>query len=366
MSLAHFLIKLSAMTLPAQLRDRYREEWLADVEHAPELGVSRASVVVGALSASITLDRDEPAVTGIPSDIETLRRARWSAAFLCCALVIGGGAFVYSLDGAESPLGGGLLTAIIATMLAAAVCLAVIGVVEGIRALRIGVPAYGARGVATAILLGLGSMLTIAVAALFPIVGALWVMGAVGVALLLAAGGPRRQSPQEPMHTSSRVGLSAMFSVATVGVVAVGALHIFVWNPLAKMPGMSLSAIYDGMAAAGQSADFVGVGIWAALFVVTAVALPIGCALPRFAGPRSTRRIITAGSMLVATAAATSWLAGFGMGLSLADAFLIDGGDAAGGGAVLTAVTVLALVAAVFAALVPARWRTPQSTALLA
>jgi len=249
-------------------------------------------------------------------------------------------------------------------MLATAVCSAVIGVVEGVRALRIGVPAYGARGVVTAILLGLGSVLALAGAALFPIVGALWVIAAAGVALLLAAGGPRRQAPQVPMHTSSRVGLSAVFSVATIGVAAIGAMNILVWNPLAKMSGMSLGEIYDGMAAAGQPADFVGVSIWAALFVVAAVALPIGCALPRFAGPRSTRRIITAGSMLVATAAATSWLAGFGMGLNLADAFLIDGGDAAGGGTVLTAVTVLALVAALFAALVPARWRAPQSPAV--
>jgi len=115
MNLARTLIVLSAKTLPVHVRDRYREEWLADVQHAPELGVSRASVVIGALSASIALDRDEPAVTGIPSDIETLRRARWSAAFLCGALVMGGGAFVYSLDGSESPLDGGLLPAIIAT-----------------------------------------------------------------------------------------------------------------------------------------------------------------------------------------------------------------------------------------------------------
>ncbi len=61
--------------------------------------------------------------------------------------------------------------------------------------------------------------------------------------------------------------------------------------------------------------------------------------------------------MLIASAGTTEWIAGFTMGMSLADTFAISGGDAAFSGLALHALSVAGLLAAVFAAFVPVRWR---------
>lgn len=48
-SLARAAIALAAATLPVSMRERYREQWLADLEGAAELDLSRAAVARGAL-----------------------------------------------------------------------------------------------------------------------------------------------------------------------------------------------------------------------------------------------------------------------------------------------------------------------------
>lgn len=53
---------------------------------------------------------------------------------------------------------------------------------------------------------------------------------------------------------------------------------------------------------------------------------------------------------------ATQWIAGFTTGMSLADTFDTSGVDATIGGSLLSAVALLAVIGAVFAAFVPAPW----------
>lgn len=360
MSPTQILIRLSVRTLPERLRDRYREEWLADLQRVPELGVSRLAVLAGALAMSAGLDRDDPAVTGIPVKVETIRRARWSASFLCGALILAFGAFMYSLRGFAPYLDGGALAAASTPVLTLIASFALIGIAKGIGAVRIGIAAYGVKWVVRMVLLGVGVVLAVPFVSIFPIFGMLMALAGVTTALFLAAGGPRGQLPQQPFTAMSRVGLSSMLALLAVGVVVVGVLHILVWNPLAKMPGMGLSDIYAAMAEAQQPSGVVVVATWAALFIAAALALPICCSLKRFAGPRSTRRIIVAGVMLVTTAGVTQWLAGFTTGMSMADTFFISGGDAAISGALLNVATLLGMIVAVFAALVPARWQDAE------
>lgn len=51
------LVELAAATLPWAIRDRYREEWLHDLEHAAEAGVRRGDIAWGAVRTAITVDR---------------------------------------------------------------------------------------------------------------------------------------------------------------------------------------------------------------------------------------------------------------------------------------------------------------------
>lgn len=48
------VVRAAAATLPRRMRDIRREEWLADLEHAPELGIPRSAVAFGAVVAVLT------------------------------------------------------------------------------------------------------------------------------------------------------------------------------------------------------------------------------------------------------------------------------------------------------------------------
>ena len=43
------VIRAAARLLPASIRDRYREQWLADARDATEVGLSPASIAFAAL-----------------------------------------------------------------------------------------------------------------------------------------------------------------------------------------------------------------------------------------------------------------------------------------------------------------------------
>ncbi|WP_162903695.1 hypothetical protein [Leucobacter sp. wl10] len=360
MSLIQTLIELAVRTLPAPLQARYREEWAADLEQASQLGISRVSVLSGAFATSARLDRDDPRVTGIPSKVETIRRARWSAAFLCSALILAAGTFAVSLTSADQHLNDGVMAVSGTVTFATIAVFALIGIVNGIGAVRIGLSTFGLKRIAQFVLFGIAAVLSMAVTAVFPILGVLMAPAAVATALFLAAGGPRGQLPQQPLRTVSRIGLSAMFSLLAICAVAFATLHILVWNPLAKMPGMSLSEIYAAMYEAEQPTGVAVVAVWAGLFIAAAIAFPICCSLRRFAGPRSTRRIIVTGAMLITAVGVTQWFAGFTIGMSLADTFFVSGGDSAASGVALSVITTLAAVFAVFASFVPTPWRDAE------
>lgn len=352
------LTRLVAQTLPGNVRGRFREEWLADLARAPEIGVSRWGVLLGAVAMSVRLERDNPAVTGIPMAIQAVRRARWAAVLLGSALLLVFAAFV---GWATTDLGSDSLGTWLGAVGGIVAFFVVFGVVNAVKAVQIGIAVYGTKPVMRIALTGLGGAVMLLVVALVPITGMLAAFGAVATTLFLAAGGPRGQRPQRPLGTRARVGLSVAFSALTVVTVAVGAVHVLVWNPLAKIPGLGLSEIYAALAVAQEPSGVGLVAAWAGIFVIAAVAFPVCCALPRFAGSRSTRRIVVVGALLVAAAAMTQWLAGFTTGMSLADTFATSGGDAAVSGPILAVVALLAVMTALFAGFAPGRWQAPEA-----
>tara|TARA_B100000519_G_scaffold75210_2_gene64683 strand:+ start:16445 stop:16795 length:351 start_codon:yes stop_codon:yes gene_type:complete len=77
MSAAERLVRGVAATLPAAIRERHREEWLADLDGASEAGIARSDVAWGAAAFALTLSRSDPAVSGMTRPALAARRARW-------------------------------------------------------------------------------------------------------------------------------------------------------------------------------------------------------------------------------------------------------------------------------------------------
>ena len=61
MSASSLIVGLAARTLPRGIRDRYREQWHADVRDAPEAGMRPSSIAVAALAFAVQVGRPFPA-----------------------------------------------------------------------------------------------------------------------------------------------------------------------------------------------------------------------------------------------------------------------------------------------------------------
>jgi hypothetical protein len=92
LTFAETLVDAVARTLPVLARERYREEWLADLAGAREPQLAPGSIVRGAVMTALSIDRTDPRVTGISRSVLAVNRLRWAAAFgvamplppLCC------------------------------------------------------------------------------------------------------------------------------------------------------------------------------------------------------------------------------------------------------------------------------------------
>lgn len=337
MSGAALLIRLIAGVLPAHSTPRYREEWEADLAGAHELGISPASIVVGAAATAISIDRLDPAVTGMSRGALAVRRARWAGLFLGTALVLGFGWLVGALPLAIQVIA--MVSVLVGTLLLAGAAVAAFG-------------GNGPRRVVLGFGVIIGAVLVMAVSLFMPLFGVLsfFGLGAGLVTLLIAAG---RSGEGASMPRARRILLALLFSVMTLVVGSLGIVHIVVWNPLAKLPGMTLDEIYAQMAAAGEGTGAAFIVAWAVCWTLGAAALPIVVALP-FANRRiGARAIATAGFLLIGATVFGQWFAGFSMGMGIADTFMTSGGDAAVSGLVLSWIGQVAIIGALCCALPP-------------
>lgn len=338
--LARQLVELAARLLPPRARTRYREEWLADLDGAAEAGVSRASVVTGAFALSATIDRLDPVHTGLALGALFRHRLREAAGLLLAGLVLLAGWYVYG--GYQSvPVSGAALAYLGTVVLVAALALATAGLLSLAGAVHIAAKS-GRLVVALVLLLAplvVGGLLLLALPFLM--------LGAAGGVLLVALGAiAAAGSSRPPLPRGRRMLLAAGFGVAAIATCVVGILHVAVWNPLARVPGLTLGEIYASLAAAGESVAIVPWSIvWAVLTLFGAVALLVVAALRRTVGVTSTRRLVVLGLLLVAITTLLGFPPSFGMGMSLADTFMTSGGDAAPTGPLLALVGQLAFAA---------------------
>ncbi|PZQ89895.1 MAG: hypothetical protein DI534_09040 [Leifsonia xyli] len=355
-------VRVIAATLPAGVRERYREEWLADVAGASAARVAPGAVVMGALGVAVHIDRDNPAVAGIPVRRLLFRRLRVALAALGATLLIllmsmWWGVWT-NVDSRGLPplatlswLGRGIVAAAVFGGLVA--LLAFGGALRALLRMRRGRPW---RAVDTAVAVTLP--LAVAATVLAPVVSVpLLFGGAIALIVVLTTEDPREQG--RPLGRGSALLLATLSGLGILAMLAGSLLHTYVWNPVARMPGMTLDEIYAGLAAAGELPSPALPIAWALLWCLVVLALIVCAALPqpRIRRLMTARRLAGFGILGIAVVAGGSWFVGFGMGMGMADAFMTSGGDAAASGPMLTMVGILFALAALLIGLLPSRIR---------
>ncbi len=89
MSRATKVVAFAARLLPKELRDRYREQWLADLRDADEAGIDPAEVVWGSLAFVATVNRPILPSLRRPDAAGRARRARLAGALALSTAVLG-------------------------------------------------------------------------------------------------------------------------------------------------------------------------------------------------------------------------------------------------------------------------------------
>lgn len=269
-------------------------------------------------------------------------RIRWAVAFLGAALVlITGHVSTIYYDGAGADVLRGL-----------GLALMIIGILFAVLGLVVGMPFVHGEvrrsGLRTVGLIGLGAVVVLATAVmmLLPFAGVLVLITAAVTVLEYVD----RDAALPP--PAARMRLALPFSLAVLALVPFGVLHVLVWNPQVKLPGLSLDEIYGRMSAADQSLSVAWVILWAVVSIGAALAFPLICRRDRltFVGPP--RRTVCAGLILFALAGYSHDISGFSMGMAMADTFeeSPSGGDAGPGATIIGILAQLAVVVLIGAA----------------
>ena len=88
MSISTRIVRITAGTLPKSLRDRYREQWLADVRDAPEQNLRPAQIALGTVAFAVTVGRPFPKPRELtPAEVD--RRVRIARGLAVSAAVLG-------------------------------------------------------------------------------------------------------------------------------------------------------------------------------------------------------------------------------------------------------------------------------------
>ncbi|TFD71608.1 hypothetical protein [Cryobacterium sp. Hb1] len=157
-----------------------------------------------------------------------------------------------------------------------------------------------------------------------------------------------------------RAVLSAAVGFTVVAAYAVaGALQILVWNPLAAVPGATLGQIRTNMTLANEPLNANGVVIWAVIGLMLAAVVLVVTIVRHVSavGP-----VVAAYLVLLVFAAPGHFFVAFGPGMSIADTFMISGGDHAPWGVVLYLISAAALLTLIVLIIGAARTAAARDT----
>ncbi|ROP48713.1 MULTISPECIES: hypothetical protein [unclassified Rathayibacter] len=351
------LLRLLALLLPPLARERYLEEWRADVAGAGEAGLRRRDVVLGALVLSATLDRGLPVHSGEPRFLRPRRLARRGLGLLTAAAVILIGGYLTGGGVVPEGVSAGVLTVMQATgrvLIGLALVVGLVGAAHMAGAAR----AAETRTARVSLLAAIAGPAMVTGGVLMP--GAPWwlpllgfLVSSAGLATGVAVIGGTRPIAWEHRTASRarRAPIALGGAALVVAVVVVGGVDLLVWNPLTKVPGTDLATIYrllaerDGFSITGT---LVATAIWAAFWTVPALFVA-ALAVHRAGDALTPRRLVIVMLSLVGAAIFFRFFTGFGIGMSIADSFATSGGDASVVSAVLPWVGQLSFAVAAIA-----------------
>ncbi|WHE35737.1 hypothetical protein [Microbacterium sp. BDGP8] len=329
------VLRAVSRTMPVASRARHLEQWRADVAGAHEAGVRRGDVVRGAIAVALSADRDSPVLTGEPRGTASRRLSRRGVTLL--AAVGATSAALWMTGDLTSPEVA--IPAVVEIALAAgrsALSVLLFGGVLLAIALFIGAAALSRSAVVrfafAATALGIP---VLALAAVRPVAAGVSAAGVgltVGGAAIGLAGAWRSmplalEDRSAPLARRRPVAIAGLVSVTALLVL--GALDLLVWNPLAKVPGYELDAIYAAMIAAdGFDPAFAAgaVAVWVGVWLVAAAGVTVG-SLTRGGAWLTPRRLGILYLSIIGAALFLRLFAGFSIGMSIADTFATSGGD---------------------------------------
>ncbi|QLD12286.1 hypothetical protein [Microbacterium oleivorans] len=330
------LLRAFARTMPAASRDRYLEQWRADAAGAEDAGLRRGDVVRGALAVVATADRDAPRLTGEPRGAAPRRLSRrgvsvaLAAAVLAAALWVTGGRDLDSAVRLDPGFAAGIDAARVAleALAGCGIALAAAYVIGAAVVSRRAIARIAFGSAALGLLMLMVATIWSDAAAVSPLALGLAVGGiAVGLAAAWRSTALALVPRSAPVR--ERWPLAVLGVTAVASLIALGAVDTLVWNPRAKVPGLTIGEIYDEMIAAdGFSPAFAAahVAAWAAIWLLASLFVAVFALSP--AGAWLTpRRLGILFLTIVGAALFFRLFAGFSIGMSLADTFWTSGAD---------------------------------------
>ena len=161
----------------------------------------------------------------------------------------------------------------------------------------------------------------------------------------------------EHRRDSSRTGSATVaigvLAAANLGVVALGLLHLLVWNPLARVPALDAAQIYLVLGDGRGGVDS-GPAAWAAVATTATAAAATWAYVGARRGAVNVHSVVTGGLLLIHATSFFLWWAGIGIGEDLAAAFGGAIGDASPAGSLLALAGATCLAGAILMQLLPA------------
>lgn len=333
------LLKAISWLVPAVQRQRFIAHWKVAAPPAGSVGFAQFTLLCRALFAALTLDRVRPIDPGAELERWATRRV-WRTAALAAALLPWGFIFMlfggFDLEPATLANGQQLFSvaALIGRILALlGAAFLVVGAAQimfyrlGRTRVRLRLPTWAA----VLLFVGVLVLLTAYTAVGYGVVA----LCAIGVLFgSLTAQRPPRHAVI--LRTGAQLRRGLLLVLLSIGVSAVGLLHVLRWNPQAKVPSLSLDQIYTQLYAAGERSGAMEMYIWAGCWPVCAALVAIGAACRWRVAPGTSRGWLIAGGLLIGAQVFFLWFASFAMSMGLADAFDTSGADAAPAGYFLT------------------------------
>jgi hypothetical protein len=303
----------------------------------------------------------------MPPTSAASNRARWGLALVVGSFVLAVGILFngsYQRFSEAGPVAHAVLGWVGLGLTGVAVAMFAAGLVALAAAIRLAVGTVG-RAILIAATGGLILLALCAVLVFFlPFLGfGVLVIGAtIGAAVVVAAGPPFVLTRGVGQATRRRAALAWGVALANLALIALGTAHLLLWNPLTKVPGLTIDEIYSEMEQRGEGTGVNLIVTWAAFWVLASIAVAVLGSLHRTAPVLTARRVVILGLFLIGMTVFFKWWAGFAIGMSLADTFHTSGGDSAVSGPVLSIIGQLSIVAALFVGLISPRRETQDVT----